>query len=249
MILPRTLTLDDDGLPGVAPRNISTTRPPPNNYNPTSGAGANGTEINVVVWVMAAVATCFLGARLCIKLRGHKGMWWDDHALVASWAMLLAYAGTTTYCVSVGLGSHGGSSNIDPSSLQLGVVISTIFSALGAAWSKTSFALTLLRITREGSRLVYWGIWFVIITMNLVLAFNAIIGFIWCDPPQAAWNSEINGNCWDRAVVVHYTVFGAAYSAAMDFMLAMVPWFVIMKLSMRKKEKLGVVLCMSLGIL
>lgn len=220
----------------------------PNNL-PTSGAGASGIEINIVVWAMAIVATCFLAARLYIKFRGNKGMWWDDHALVASWVMLLAYSGTTTSCVRVGLGSHSGSSNVDSNSLQLGVVIATVFSTLGAAWSKTSFALTLLRITREGSRLIYWGIWCIIISMNVVLVFNAIIGFIWCDPPQAAWNPDIHGKCWDRAVVVHYTVFGAAYSAAMDFMLAMVPWVVIMKLSMKKKEKLGVVLCMSLGIL
>lgn len=85
--------------------------------------------------------------------------------------------------------------------------------------------------------------------MNVVLAFNAIIGFIWCDPAQAAWNSRIEGKCWDRGIVVRYSVFGAAYSAAMDFLLAMVPWFVIMKLRMHMKEKLGVVVCMSLGVL
>lgn len=250
MIIQRTPTVDVDvDLPGLAARNITNTLPMPTDH-PTSGNdGAYGAEIVGVVWAMAFVATCLLAMRLYIKLRGHKGLWWDDHALIASWVMLLAFASATTFCVQVGLGSHGGSSNIDMSPLQLGVVIATVFSTLGAAWSKTSFALTLLRISREGSRLIYWGIWCVIITMNLVLAFNAIIGFIWCDPPQAAWDAKIDGKCWDRAVVVHYSVFGAAYSAAMDFMLAMVPWFVIMKLSMKKKEKLGVVLCMSLGVL
>lgn len=238
----------DDGLSGLAARNITNPPPLPTNVG-TSGQGADGAEIMGVVWTMAFVATCFLALRLYIKFRGRKGLWWDDHALIGSWVMLLAFAGAMTYCVHVGLGSHNGSSDIDVSPLQLGVVIATVFSPLGAAWSKTSFALTLLRITREGSRLMYWGIWCVIITMNLVLTFNAIIGFIWCDPPQAAWNANIKGKCWERAVVVRYTVFGAAYSAAMDFMLAMVPWFVIMKLSMKKKERLGVVLCMSLGVL
>lgn len=238
----------DDGLSSLAVQND--TKPPPMPTTlPSSGLGADGTEINVVVWVMTFVATCLLAMRLYIKFRGQKGLWWDDHALILSWVMLLAYAGTTTFCVHVGLGSHGGSSNIQVSALQLGVVISTVFSTLGAAWSKTSFAVTLLRITRDGDRSIYWAIWCVIITMNVVLAFNAIIGFIWCDPPQAAWSLHVDAKCWDRAVVVRYTVFGAAYSAAMDFLLAMVPWFVIMKLSIKRKEKLGVAFCMSLGIL
>lgn len=247
MIIQRNLAMDDD-LSSLAAQNVSNL-PPPSNQVPTSTAGAIGAEINGVVWAITFVATCLLAMRLYVKFTGHKGLWWDDHSLIASWVMLLAFAGTTTFCVSVGLGSHSGSRDINMSSLQLGVTISTVFSTLGAAWSKTSFALTLLRITREGHRLVYWAIWCVIVTMNIVLVFNAIIGFIWCDPPQAAWDANVHGKCWDRMVVVHYSIFGAAYSAAMDFMLAMVPWVVILNLRMQRREKLGVMFCMSLGIL
>lgn len=40
-----------------------------------------------------------------------------------------------------------------------------------------------------------------------------------------------------------------AYSGAQDFVLALLPWVVIMKLQMRKKEKVAVALAMSLGVL
>ena len=40
-----------------------------------------------------------------------------------------------------------------------------------------------------------------------------------------------------------------AYSGLQDFVLALIPWFVIMKLQMRKKEKFGIAIAMSLGIL
>jgi hypothetical protein len=41
----------------------------------------------------------------------------------------------------------------------------------------------------------------------------------------------------------------AAYSGAQDFVLALLPWTIVWKLQMRKKEKLGVAFAMSLGIL
>lgn len=53
------------------------------------------------------------------------------------------------------------------------------------------------------------------------------------------------------------TLFGAtvspgertAYSAAMDFALALFPWVLIWKVQMRRVEKLGVAFGMSLGVL
>lgn len=226
-----------------------------NNTNVTSThedenvLGASGPEVLGLVWGLTFLAACFLATRLYVKRRHDKGVWWDDHLLMASWGMLVLFAVTTTYCVHVGLGSHAGSSILQQTPLQLGVLIATVFSVLGAAWSKTSFAFTLLRITRDGSRVFYWAIWCVVITLNVVLSLNAIVQFIWCAPAEAAWNPDIHGKCWSRMVVVRYTQFAAYYSAAMDFVLAMVPVMVIMKLQMRLKEKIGVIVCMSLGVL
>lgn len=258
----------------MASNNNGTTHgPDPHGAGPPGGAtaaasagspqglppGASGTEILVLVWLMTAVAAAFLGLRVFVKISparegaSRKGLWWDDHLLLGSWALLVLFGAATTLCVQVGLGSHVGSALVQAHhsvGLQLGVVIATTFSVLGAAASKTSFALTLLRITREGEhRFVYWGIWCVVVTMNLVLAFNVVLQFIWCYPAARAWNPDVRGQCWDRVVVVKYTEFAAYYSAAMDFTLALVPWKVIVGLRMRPKEKIGVLVCMSLGIL
>lgn len=219
------------------------------NTTDTTLAGTSGPEVLGIVWGLTLLAASFLAARLYVKKRHDKGFWWDDHLLMASWAMLALFAGATTYCVSVGLGSHTSSSAVHQTPLQLSVLVATVFSVLGAAWSKTSFALTLLRITHDGNRVLYWGIWCVVITMNVVLTFNAVVQFVWCVPAQAAWNADMHGECWDRQVVVLYTQFAAYYSAAMDFVLAAVPVTVIAELSMRLKEKLGVICCMSLGAL
>lgn len=39
------------------------------------------------------------------------------------------------------------------------------------------------------------------------------------------------------------------YSAAMDFVLAILPWKMIMGLQMNKREKIGVVVALSMGIM
>lgn len=159
--------------------------------------------------------------------------------------MLLAYVIITTYAVSKGLGTHDGSGLNDPSTMQFLIAISITFGSLGAAWSKTSFAITLLRIT---SRWVKVGLWCIVVTLNIFLVFNAILPYVWCRPAAKGWSPTVHGTCWDRKVTIYYSMFAAGYSAGMDIVLAIIPWTVIMRLNMAIKEKLGVAICMSLAL-
>lgn len=46
----------------------------------------------------------------------------------------------------------------------------------------------------------------------------------------------------------NYAIFSGSYSSLVDIMLAMMPWPLIWGLQMKKKEKLGIALAMSLGV-
>lgn len=213
-------------------------------------SGGVGPMILAVCWSMTGVAALFLGMRVYVKLITQRRLWWDDHLLVASWFMLVAFSSTITYGTTIGVGQHfsdlkGGLKTSDMDGLQLVVIIATVFSVMGGAWSKTSFALTLLRLTKGT---IYYVIWFIIISMNAVLTFNAILQFLWCQPASVAWHSGAGGTCWSKNVIIYYSIAAASYSATMDILLAVVPWTVIMKLQMESKEKIGVAVCMSLGI-
>lgn len=203
--------------------------------------------ILVVCWVETGVAAIFLGLRLYVKLTAHRKLYWDDFLLAASWLALVAFSGTAVNGVHYGLGKHNAQNDFHDNGkeLQLTVIIASVFSALGAAWSKTSFAVTLLRLTKG---IMHQIIWFAIVSMNIVLIFNAVLQFLWCQPASAAWNSGRGGTCWSKNVIIYYSVAAASYSAAMDILLAMVPWSVVMNLKMHMKEKIGVALCMSLGV-
>jgi hypothetical protein len=124
--------------------------------------------------------------------------------------------------------------------------ISGTASIVASIWSKCSFALTLLRIMPKGYR---WLLWFIIITVNITMGLNAT--FLWarCSPPEKTWNIYIEGTCWAPHVYTTYGMFAAGYAAAADFLMALLPWKIIWGLQMTKKEKFGVAVAMSMGIL
>ncbi len=75
---------------------------------------------------------------------------------------------------------------------------------LAAAWSKTSFGITLLRISTGPVR---WVIWFIIISVNIVLGVSAAIMWTRCWPVAKLWFPEIEGNCWTTVTMERYQTF------------------------------------------
>lgn len=161
--------------------------------------------------------------------------------------MLLADVIVTTVAVDAGLGKHIDSVTGDTliRTMLLGAV-AQMLSILGATWSKTSFAVTLLRLTVVSH--VRYLVWFIIVSLNVFSTFTAFLPLFQCTPIGRSFNPTVEGTCWDRTLVLVLTIFGAAYSAAADFALAIIPWVLIWNLQMNLKEKIGVGICMSLGI-
>ena len=44
-----------------------------------------GPQFLAAIWILSGAATIFLALRLYCKLSTHKGLWWDDHVITASW--------------------------------------------------------------------------------------------------------------------------------------------------------------------
>ena len=138
------------------------------------------------------------------------------------------------------------------------------FSILSALWSKTSFAITILRIS---SGWLKGFVWFIIITVNLALGIAIAITWGQCTPIEKIWQPKLEGECWPKSIQIKYNIFTASmqpltlslkgtradhppvYSGAMDIVLAIVPWKIIWTLTMNKREKLGVLFAMSMGVL
>jgi len=80
---------------------------------------------------------------------------------------------------------------IDPRELVFQWVRNTLAMTAGA-WSKTAFAVTLLCLSTGWLR---WFVWFILVSMNVIIALNATINWIGCEPIQRSWDPTVPGTC------------------------------------------------------
>jgi hypothetical protein len=161
--------------------------------------------------------------------------------------LLLAEAITTQIGVHLGFGKH--TLDIPLTNLPtiaLGSTAVASLSCFASTFSKISFGITLLRLT---SGLLRTFVWFCIITLFFIMIPSATLAWVQCAPIAKSWNPLIEGTCWDPGVSIRYGIFNAAWCAGADIALAMVPWKIIWGLQLKTKEKIGVGIAMSMGVL
>jgi len=203
--------------------------------------------LNALNWTLTCLATAFLGLRIYCKLSQRRRLWWDDYILIGAWMNLVATSCTTSVSISLGYGKHG--YDIPIKSFGKLILLSDIggtFAILAAVWSKTSFAVTLLRITQGWPRL---AVWLAIISMNVAMHLTALLVWVQCTPIEKAWNPFVPGSCLSIDRLVEYNMFSAAYSAAMDILLALLPWKIVWAAKLKPSESFGVAIAMSMGLL
>lgn len=105
---------------------------------------------------------------------------------------------------SLGFGKHAPA--IDAADMPRILVLQNVSASLGilaAVWSKTSFGITLLRITSGKVKLV---VWISIVSMNLLMTVHALMPWIQCYPASKAWYPGKADQCWKPSIGVYYGV-------------------------------------------
>ncbi|KAF1837910.1 hypothetical protein BDW02DRAFT_490550 [Decorospora gaudefroyi] len=211
------------------------------------GVPDNGPVIVGVTWWLTSFCGVFLVLRIYAKVSRKQALWRDDYILILSWLLLLAQAIFTQAGQLLGFGKR--TEDIPVASLAtiaLGTSISASISCFSSTLSKISFGVTLLRLTSGYLRAF---VWFCIVTLFLVMLPSALGTWFQCTPMEKAWNSAIEGTCWDSSGTIHYGIFNAAWCATADFALALLPWYLIWGLQLKFREKVGVGVAMSMGVL
>ncbi|KAK4450179.1 hypothetical protein QBC34DRAFT_484465 [Podospora aff. communis PSN243] len=208
-----------------------------------------GPTTRISVWILVSAAFIFLVMRLFCKIQRHGRFHWDDYFAIAAWFALLGSGITTNIAVDLGYGKH--SWNVPRENfgnLLLIGQISVTFAICSQAWSKTSFAISMLLISDgiHGRTRIF--VWFAIVSMNLLFGMAAMFFWVGCTPLEKAWQPFIRGTCWSPNVIITYGIFVSAYSGILDLVFAIIPWQIIMRMQMATKEKIGVALAMSMGV-
>lgn len=156
---------------------------------------------------------------------------------------------TTTLAVNLGFGKHVWQIPLGGNDIYLIGQINMTLAICSQAWSKTSFAITLLLISDgiHGKTRIF--IWFAVVSMNLLFGMAAMFFWVGCTPLEKAWHPFMKGTCWSPNVIITYGIFVSAYSGILDLVFAIIPWQIIMGLHMDTKEKIGVAAAMSMGVL
>lgn len=129
----------------------------------------------------------------------------DNIAQVAIFAECIVVSVT----VSLGFGKHSWDIPFEdfPNIFKIFSVAGTL-SICASAWSKTSFALTILRLTDGRLRKLIWAL---IISMNVFMGVTALLNYIHCWPMEKLWDftGTVPGTCWPIEVVINYDIFSA----------------------------------------
>lgn len=117
---------------------------------------------------------------------------------------------------------------------------------IAMALAKWSLGIFLLRLVVETwHKVVIW------VTMLAVMAGCVVCVFVlWlgCSPPEFRWNMDIpGGSCGFSMLPAGYV--STCLLVAADFIFAILPWLFIWKLNMKRRDKLTILLSLSLGVM
>lgn len=192
-----------------------------------------------IIWSLWALTTIFIVLRIYCRAVRAKKLWWDDWLLLGAYGFLTLGVILQTvvfsmgYLVTVLSGPVVGPCNLASDNAM----------RLSVALSKTSFAVTLLRLASVKG----WPTP-VIYVSTVVVCVIALVHciLVWkqtCGAPNA-WSY---GPCWSSNGGLYLNLVGSVISAATDFIFTAIPIVVIWDLQMRRREKIGVGAAMAIG--
>ncbi|EXF80600.1 hypothetical protein CPAR01_01917 [Colletotrichum paranaense] len=202
-------------------------------------------ELNAGLWSLFAGATVFLALRLWCKITRRHGLWYDDYILVISWTLLLANNILIVYEFATGYVLKDSSEQWDDR-MHILINISSCGTLIGQAWTKSAFGVTLIRMSNQWQR---WILYFCIVTMNVYMIAKVVVqwGKV-CGSKSYDGDYRLNF-CLEKKFRDDFKEGGNVYNIIMDFVFACFPWLITRSLEMRRAEKVGLCITMSLGMI
>lgn len=131
--------------------------------------------------------------------------------------MLAADASLVNFLIFSGFSSPGFAvTRANITAISVAGLSSITVGIVGQSWSKTSFAMTLLRMT-QGWMAAF--IWFALVSMNILFGVSAALFWVGCDPVEKRWRPLVKGDC-DPEMSVRAATFGFYVSSTASLPLA-----------------------------
>lgn len=161
---------------------------------------------------------------------------------------LLGATALYQYLVKLGLGKPMTTLALDDrrSLLILGIIARTLLLNPSTALAKISFASTLMRFSYAERMRQF--LWLMIASVSILMVFHVIFPWLACVPFWKRVDDKTDGGCYLAAY--DSVVFGSSvFFGLTDIALALLPWRLLFFPELKRWERLGVVVAMSLGAL
>ncbi|KAK4099303.1 hypothetical protein N658DRAFT_167018 [Parathielavia hyrcaniae] len=226
-----------------------TSAPPPSTYPDDLYLAADkGPQVLASICAIAAATTLFVAARIFVQAVVKNNVQIDDYLIVLSTLFAWACVGLSIEAVRWGNGKHFDLLSLEEK--QAVVKFTIIAFPPGIfSFSLPKFAIvSLLTRLLNPSRWHRIFLWSLAGVCQLVLLGCIIILFAQCQPSSALWDFSLapQATCWDKWVLVHYSMFAGSFSAVTDLYLAVYPTVVLFSLRIELRKKIA--LCCALGI-
>lgn len=122
-----------------------------------------------------------------------------------------------TYIVSLGFGNHVWTiSDENLRTINLNTILVATFGIIATTTSKSSFAVTLYRISTDAW--MKYLLIFIIVTINVSMNLVWIFGFAKCSPLERVFDKSVEGTCWDPKKLLKFQLFAACEYLARSIM-------------------------------
>ncbi|KAK1775484.1 hypothetical protein QBC45DRAFT_243351 [Copromyces sp. CBS 386.78] len=174
----------------------------------------------------------------------------DDYVLIVSWVLMVVQASMVLWSTKYGLG-------IPPSEIiskRLNVVAlikltpHALFLALiGAGLSKLSFFITLIRVAAKRWQRV--ALWVVAIHSTILVAGGSILGYVDCNFYRRPDGGHPTDHCLPERLGKILALMVLMHGAIVEFFLSFVPALLLWNMEMKRREKIGLICAMSMGVI
>ncbi|KAL4907811.1 hypothetical protein BDW74DRAFT_189220 [Aspergillus multicolor] len=199
-----------------------------------------------VLWMEVFLCLVILCARFYTRLFILRNTGWDDLLLALTWVLMVAFCALCTASATYGMGVHADllSQHQNSHGMLLLLVGQTVIS-IAMGLSKCAVTAFLMRIVVNKWHKAF--LWFWNITIMALSLLLAISVFAQCTPVQSIWDSRVPQQSCPLDLTQIATVM-CAWSAVLDFVLALFPWYALWNLNIKRKEKITICLSLSLGV-
>ncbi|KAM0226869.1 hypothetical protein ACHAPO_012023 [Fusarium lateritium] len=203
--------------------------------------GGLGPMLNTVLWVQVVICLVFVALRIYTRSHILHSVGPDDYLVLQ-----IIYSAFVTAGIKYGVGRRFNDiGNLDAyfKAVEL-EIYSQVAGILLIGVGKCAVGIFLLRIVRN--RFQKHFIWTLLAGTVGITLFASVVVVVQCDPVESTWDKRIPGTCWIDFSKVGLTV--GSWFVVADFCFAILPWFVIWELNMKRKEKITVACGLSLGV-